>query len=194
MKSTEDLLPSLDTFVKKSRCYAGIGSRSTPRPILFLIEKIAATLAGGGLILRSGAAPGADTAFETGCDHAHGKKEIFLPWQGFNLHPSPLFSPPEKAEILASLCHPNWRACSARSQKLHARNCQQVYGENLESPVDFVLFWAPEENGVIKGGTATAVFLAREMKIPSFNLQDKATRERWERFTDSLGRTLQREP
>ena len=46
--------------------------------------------------------------------------------------------------------------------------------------MDFVLFWAPEEKGTVKGGTATAVFLAREMQIPTFNLRDEPVREAWQ--------------
>jgi hypothetical protein len=50
---------------------------------------------------------------------------------------------------------------------------------NMESPVDFVVFWAPEKDGKIKGGTATAIFLAREMAIPTFNLWQEETQEQW---------------
>lgn len=174
MTSTDDL----STLLKNSTCYAGIGSRAAPDPILAIIAGIAAKLAYG-FTLRSGGAPGADTAFESGCDRENGKKEIFLPCKGFNGNQSPFFAPPEQAEVLAAFCHPNWRACSKFARKLHARNCQQIYGVNLDSPVDFVLFWAPEENGKVKGGTATAVTLAREMKIPTFNLWDDSTREWW---------------
>ncbi len=123
--------------------------------------------------MRSGGAPGADAAFERGCDRVGGKKEIFLPWNGFNGNASPYCDPPEQAEILASFCHPNWRACSPAARKLHARNCQQIYGLNLDSPVHFVLFWAPEKIGKVKGGTATAVNLAREMNIPTYNLWNR---------------------
>ena len=49
----------------------------------------------------------------------------------------------------------------------------------MDLPVDFVLFWAPEEDGKIQGGTATAVNLARKMEIPVFNLADDWTEHRW---------------
>ncbi len=169
----------LEALFRISTCYAGIGSRNTPRPVLILMGEIAMMLADYGLILRSGGAPGADTAFENGCDRRGRKKEIFLPWKRFNNHPSPFFDPPEDARILASFCHPNWTACGSTARKLHARNCQQVVGLHLNDPVDFVLLWAPEESGRVKGGTATAVNLARRMKIPTFNLWDESTYERW---------------
>ena len=64
--------------------YTGIGSRDTPKKYLRYMELAATYLAENGLILRSGGADGADTAFEKGCDFVNGKKEIFLPWQNFN--------------------------------------------------------------------------------------------------------------
>ncbi|HWL52983.1 MAG TPA: hypothetical protein VNQ90_11145 [Chthoniobacteraceae bacterium] len=169
----------LEALLRRSTCYAGIGSRNTPEAILFLIRSVAAVLADRGLVLRSGGSPGADTAFEAGCDRSRGRKEVFLPWQGFNRNPSPLFEPTEEAEEVAALVHPHWRACRPSSRKLHARNVQQVYGRNMDTPVDFVLFWAREENGKVEGGTATAVHFAREMNIPTFNLWECATLERW---------------
>lgn len=169
----------LESLVKNARFYAGIGSRSTPPLILSMMERLAEMLASYGITLRSGGSPGADSAFERGCDRGRGTKEIFLPWRGFNGNPSPLFSPPEEAETIAALLHPNWRVCSPGARKLHARDCQQVCGPGVDTPADFVLFWAPEHSGVIEGGTATAVRLAREMKIPTFNLWDDATRLQW---------------
>ena len=44
--------------------YTGIGSRETPKDIMQLMSKLAYKLASEGYILRSGAAQGADTAFE----------------------------------------------------------------------------------------------------------------------------------
>lgn len=178
----ESLHASLESFFKKGSTYAGIGSRFAPGSIINLIGEIAAFLADHGLTLRSGGAPGADAAFERGCDQRNGKKDIFLPWQGFNKNPSPLHDPPEKALEIAALVHPSWRAVKPRYRAFHARNVQQVYGLNLDAPSNFVLFWAEEENGRVRGGTATAVHLAREMEIPTFNLWDHSTRNQWKQI------------
>ena len=113
--------PSFESLVSQAGCYAGIGSRLTPVAIHGLIEAIAERLAARGITLRSGAAPGADTAFECGCDQGSGKKEIFLPWKNFNRSFSPLFPPSKKAEELASFVHPNWQACLRSSRLLRIR-------------------------------------------------------------------------
>jgi len=171
--------PALEVLFRQSSSYAGIGARSTPQPVLILINQVAKVLADYGVILRSGGAPGADMAFERGCDCRGGKKEIFLPWKGFNKNRSSFFEPPETAEQIAAWIHPHWRAVKPRYRAFHARNVQQVYGLNLDNPVDFVLFWAEEKEGKVQGGTATAVHLAREMQIPTFNLWDQATLNQW---------------
>lgn len=64
--------------------YAGIGSRKTPKEILGLFDYLGRYFAKRRFLLRSGAADGADTAFEDGCDIYSGPKEIYLPWKGFN--------------------------------------------------------------------------------------------------------------
>lgn len=178
------ILPPKSLF-QRANSYAGIGSRHTPPHALILIARIAEMLADHGAVLRSGGAPGADTAFETGCDHQRGKKEIYLPWRGFNGNPSPLHHPPAAAADIAALVHPNWKVCKPSARKFHARNVQQVLGLDFNTPVAFVLFWAPEENGIVTGGTATAVHLAREMKIPTFNLRDEPTANRWTCMVES---------
>jgi hypothetical protein len=42
-------------------------------------------------------------------------------------------------------------------------------GLDLRTYSKFVLFYAPEIDGVVHGGTATAVNLARKLRIPTFN-------------------------
>lgn len=165
MSPTEESILTFEPYLKRSTCYAGIGSRLTPASTLELMERIAEVLAMRGLILRSGGAPGADMAFEQGCHQANGKKEIFLPWKGFNGNCSSLFPPSKDAEELAALCHPNGKACTPVARKFHARNCQQVCGQHLDNPVGFVLFWAHERDSVVRGGTATAVYLARQLDV-----------------------------
>lgn len=160
----------------KLKIYAGVGSRKTPKPILKLIFKIASILAKKGYILRSGAADGADTAFELGCNSAGGKKEIWLPWKGFNNHDDTgLYpNPGHFAKAEASLEH--WNNLSHGVKRLHARNVGQVFGSNIETPVDFVLCWTPD--GATKrsectsktGGTGTTIKLASDSNIPVINL------------------------
>ena len=51
---------------------------------------------------------------------------------------------------------------------MHSRNCHQILGYDLQSPVDAVICWTP--NGNVVGGTSTALKLAMRAGIPIFNL------------------------
>ena len=153
--------------------YTGVGSRKTPPDILSLMTRIAKYLHSLGYILRSGAADGADKAFEEG---AGNRKEIFLPWKGFNGSTSELYNIPVDAFVIAKSVHPNWERCDEAVRKLHARNVLQVYGRNLNSCSQFLVCWT--RNAKLVGGTATAINLAEQNNIPVFNLarEDHKTR------------------
>lgn len=150
------------------KAYAGIGSRQTPEPICDLFTGFASYAEQLGWTLRSGAADGADAAFERGVKHdIH--KEIYLPWGGFNGSKSNRTHPSTEAMIMARdiLGAGHWNNLSEGAKKLHARNCHQVLGQHLKDPVQFVFCWT--ENGLVKGGTATAIKLAELHGIPVFN-------------------------
>jgi len=181
--------------------YAGIGSRSTPAEVLGKMTSIAGKLCDLGYVLRSGGAPGADTAFEAGVDlnydqraemvkcnersEATGidcgicplphcpyvRKEIYLPWRGFQGRDDGIVVHDMSAAMLmAKVFHPNWSACSPAARKLHARNCFQVLGQDLETPVEFVVCWTKGGKG--GGGTGQALRIARARKIPIYDLGD----------------------
>lgn len=133
------------------------------------MERLAESMGRNGWTLRSGAADGADSAFERGCDRVGGKKEIFLPWRLFNDHPSGWHNPSPAAARIAAEHIQWWDSLSDAVQKLHARNVHQVLGYNLKEPVACVIYWT--EGGVLKGGTATALKVARAYNIPSYWLK-----------------------
>jgi hypothetical protein len=142
------------------KIYTGIGSRETPSPILKDMTDIAQKLHLEGYTLRSGAAQGADSAFEAG---AGGRVEIYLPWPRFNGHSSRLFPTPE-AFTMAAKFHPAWDRCSRGAQALHARNCHQVLGMDLSTPSEFVVCWT--RDGRASGGTGQAIRIAERFGIP----------------------------
>jgi hypothetical protein len=51
---------------------------------------------------------------------------------------------------------------------MHGRNAQIVLGDDLKTPVDFVVCWTPD--GKLTGGTAMALRIAFDYDIPIFNL------------------------
>jgi hypothetical protein len=157
------------------KIYTGIGARDTPMAGIKAMHDFGQALAQHGFILRSGAAGGADTAFESGCDIHQGKKEIYLPWPKFNNHPSSLYEISDKAMEIASEFHPNWNACSDGAKKMMARNVYQVTGLDLSTKSDFVICWT--KDGKASGGTGQAIRMAEFLGIPVYNLKNQTKDE-----------------
>lgn len=164
----------------RSRVYTGVGSRQTPQAICDAIfTPLAANLSTFGYTLRSGAAEGADTAFEQGAEGP----EVYLPWRIFNNRRGPAFRVlhdyPERIQTaaaeIARLAHPAWHRLTAGARSLHTRNVFQVLGGDLDSPSRFVLCWTPDgaesewETTFDTGGTRTAIVIASRNGIPVFN-------------------------
>lgn len=152
---------------KDSRFYAGIGARNTPEFYQNHMSAAGKYLKEKGFILRSGGAPGADKAFEKHIDKWK-HKDIFLPWLGFGKSPSFLAGSTNAAREVVLNLHPNPGALNATSMEFHGRNVHQILGPDLETPVEFVLTYTIK--GQIVGGTGMALRVAREHKIPIFNM------------------------
>ena len=172
--------------------YAGIGSRETPEAMSQLMRKLAKYLAEIGWTLRSGAADGADSAFEAGAVEGNGFCEIYLPWKGFNRHRSSRYVISDEARALAKSVHPVWDELSEGPKQLHARNCYQVMGRSLAEPVKFVVCWtadgceSEESRTRNTGGTGTAIAIASRLNIPVFNLRNEDALDRLSELVGGL--------
>ena len=174
----------------QNKVYTGIGSRDVPEDIYKLLQALGRKLATQGYALRSGGAVGCDTAFYEGCKEAGGMSTIFVPWSGFNNlfgeniislsdMPSSLIY---RAEWEARQVHPAFDKLTQGAKKLHTRNIFQILGPTLEKPSAFVVCYAPVQGSSVKGGTRTAVELAKVHGIPVYNVFDKKDRLRVELF------------
>lgn len=168
------------------KIYAGIGSRETPDHIAELMYEIAWKMADLGWVLRSGGAPGADRAFQRGCEAYHiankisnYNQEIFLPWEGFNgLHVNAdtghLIPYNSEAASIAETYHPRYKTLSRNAKLLMNRNSCQILGVDLKTPVKFVVCWTPDaslgKTSKDTGGTGQALRIAFAYGIPIYNL------------------------
>lgn len=166
------------------RIYTGVGSRVAPDDILNLTVRFAQYLADIGWGPRSGAAPGMDDAFYSGAvlsnNYPNIPCEIYLPWRGFNgLHnpidPNFIMAPElgnyQQAIEIVSKVHPIWEKLKRGPRALHTRNVYQVLGLDLATLSKALVCYAePIKDGIkVKGGTATAVALARLYNVPVHN-------------------------
>lgn len=185
--------------------YTGIGSQSTPGPILRVMEDAGFRLAKMGWVLRSGKAKGADAAFQVGCQKAKGRAEIYLPWKSFCGDPRleshwdiPLYELDRINEGNLEMrrewmweAHPAPDRLSETQAKFHLRNVHQLFGKDLADAYlavsKFVIFWAEEDkSGRVKGGTATCVTLARKHGVRTLNLAKEGNLEVLEKFLSDM--------
>ena len=162
--------------------YAGIGSRQTPLHILARMRLIGRLMAEHGVSLRSGAAHGADSAFEAGAldaDPANPLMSIYLPWEGFEQRwreTGPSYhvtgDDPEGVRV-ARATHPLGGSLSGGALALMARNHHQLNGLRGEPPSSLVIGYHPPSRPT--GGTLQNFRNAARQGIPVMNLADPAS-------------------
>lgn len=174
MRTFADLPKKTD---EPTMTYAGIGSRETPEDILEMMTRIASDLEKKGYILNSGGAKGADSAFEKGVRNFRNKR-IFFADDANN-----------ETNAIAKEIHPAPERLGQYAMKLMARNTYQVFGRNLDTPVDFVICWTKdgkEGHGKNRpcGGTGQAVEMASLKGIPVINLKNENAMDRIKELTE----------
>lgn len=194
--------------------YTGIGSRNIPDEVIGVMEDAAYRLAKMGWVLRSGKADGSDAAFQrgmqryakdVGLNFSQHLAEIYIPWGKFkggsglgdywditldkidSLYPEHI----QMRKEWMSEVHPAPERLSQGAEKLHLRNVHQVFGANLSDAYlnqsKFVLYYAKEDKkGNPKGGTATAVNLAKKQGVRVLNLLTQEGRDVLEKFLTSM--------
>jgi hypothetical protein len=168
--------------------YAGIGSRDTPKDILLRMTRFAKCASNDGYVLRSGAAAGADEAFECGSTNS----EIYLPVYNFRNSKSSLHEISKDCILLAKQFHPSWNRLSDFAKLLIARNGYQILGYDLNSPSKFVICWTQDgcEDGskttALTGGTGQALRIATHFNVPIFNMQRSDWINRFIEFNNEL--------
>jgi hypothetical protein len=185
--------------------WTGVGSRETPEPILEIMSLIGKKLTDLGWVMRSGDAPGADSAFYAGClkseNFGRFKPMVYLagsPIRGRYHDPSmgfynaTLYDTWEDSRTIALRIRGSWigkggEELSEWGKGQHTRNVMQVLGHTLIEPSRFLICWAIPvgKRGLVKGGTGTAVKLALEEKIDVINLATDEGYNRAMAFIDS---------
>jgi hypothetical protein len=174
--------------------YSGVGSRSTPLHVLYLMSKIAMIFEKSGYILRSGCAMGADAAFEDILVNPANSAEIYIPNSAFpskmkTQNKSHYIIPKERYGtgmnglyreamhlIHSKKIHKGWKNCKPYVMDLHNRNMFQVLGLDFKTKSNFTICYTKggekkyEETKYGTGGTATAINASDLHDVEVFNL------------------------
>lgn len=182
--------------------YSGVGSRETPEDVIVLMENLGEYLCDQGYRGRSGMAPGADMAFYRGAQRSARFAEVgfdnFLPnaWmfnrpEFGNIVPDPsanIFDATrfvdtyDQAQEIAFAARGNFEGLKRGGIELHTRNTFQVLGPTLDVPSRAVICWAIPvgKQGKFRGGTNTAIQIAKRFEVEVINLYFEADRRRME--------------
>lgn len=171
--------------------FTGVGGRMAPAAEMQLLMELAYKLTSEGIYNRTGGADGADTAVWNGtvkywkdsppkASWVYADR-LYVPWNGFKGHyvsskwgwiqsPESL-GVQKEAEYIAKQVHTHWGNLKQAGRAFHTRNVLQVLGDFLNKPSDVLICWAITDKwGIPKGGTRTAWVLAKEHKVPCYNL------------------------
>lgn len=171
--------------------YAGIGSRKTPQEVLDKMTEVSKYLDDLGYTLQTGFTfknketnldeEGADKAFSDGSKN----KTLFGPYdirktvKGIVSADTYNKTVTEKSSAIVKEVHPAPDRLTSGAIKLMARNTNQIFGKDLSSTVDFVVFYAKETSNPLRpeGGTGQAVEMARRKSIPTINMANDNWRD-----------------
>ena len=168
-----------------TKIFAGIGSRELPEEIYNRLDFLLIEICGLGYDLYSGGAIGFDRKcedFYKGC--LNRQSTIFTPNKTVREYIAghekirKVFNVTNiwyKALDIASKHHPAWHKITKKHiRNLHARNTLIILGEDLNSPVDFVLCWNKDRNS---GGTSQGIRVAEAYDIPVFHMGEMIDEE-----------------
>lgn len=190
-KPTETTAKDVRMSLMTVNQYAGLGASNTPDDVLCLMNDIGCQLSLKNVILRSNAKRGAASAFEAGCNSAYPeRKQIFLPFEGFNSRsvnePCVHIGDMKLASNIASRYNRRWRYLKAIERKIVAATTFQILGQDTRSVVRFLICWTGDgslDGRKTSGGTTgQALRIATTYNVPIYNLYRDEHRQIVEQF------------
>jgi len=161
--------------------YAVVSNNDTPQPILDRFIEIAKRLDALGYTARVG---GNNSGVDQLVEDTVSKKEVILPWRGFNDKESKLTFTLERAKAVAKQFHPVYESMSDGVKMFLARNARLVMGDKMVNPALFVLCWTEDgvetyrERNSRSGNAGHPIAIASAAGIQVFNLGKPGAYER----------------
>ena len=164
------------------------GNKEAPPEILDRIAQLAQYLESRGFTIRVGG----DGPVEDAAEQATQKKEVLLPWRGFNDKESATTFPIERAFHIAKMFHPTWEHMKKGVQAILAKNARLVMGNKMMSPATLLLCWTEDgaedrrEVTMKTGLSAHPIRIASGSGVRIFNLGRPDAESRLRHFVDGM--------
>lgn len=159
-----------------------VGSKGTRDEVMELGYLLSVVLLEAGWQGYSGNAPGMDKVLNRAMLKTNAfNGYVFLPWPKFETRDLPdrcfdsfTITTPigEECDKIIKELIPWYDKLSQGAKKLHSRNVKQVKGKDLKTLSNLVIHSAKgKQCSKPQGGTRTAVVLAQNLKVPTFNIR-----------------------
>lgn len=147
-----------------TKYYAAVGDQTCPSRYYDIITKITRYFESDGYVVRTRGSKG----FDEVVDESVERKELFVPWRGFEGRTTNTYNPSQDVFDKAAEFHPRWYKLNNRVRRIMASATACVLGPDLKSRSEFVICWTPDaEQG---GGTGQSIRVASYYGIPVFDL------------------------
>lgn len=168
--------------------YAATGNQNPPPEVLSRIESVVRRLNQLGFTARTGGFEGVEETVEK----AAAKKEVHLPWRGFNDKESKFTWTKERATSVARMFQPGFDALKKPVQTFLAKNARLILGDSMASPALFLIVWTEDGCNTSKRRNAQTGFsghpiaIASALGIPIYNFQNPDDERRLNEYLDHL--------
>lgn len=170
--------------------YGVAGNENPPAQVIAAIERLVKLLEQRGYTMRSGGVRGVEDIAEKSIP-PNGKMEIHLPWRDFEQKASRYTFNSDHAKAIARMFHPAFDTMKPAGQAFLCKNARVILGNNMKSPVLFLLVWTEDgaetlvERVARTGYAGHSISIAAHLGVPVFNLGKPDAEQRLMSYLDS---------
>lgn len=138
-----------------------LGNKEAPPSVIQTMVEDAKYLESKGITIRVGG----DGPIDEAVEKAVSKKELILPWKGFNEKDSPYTWAIERAHHIAKMFHSAYDNLPKGVKSILAGKARLVMGHKMMSPATIVLVWTEDGAESFREVTAKTSFAGHPIKI-----------------------------
>jgi len=142
--------------------YAVASNKGIPQSVIQDIVEVAKLLETKGFTVRVG---GDNDGLDQAVENAVSRKELILPWKGFNEKESPFTWSIEASHHIAKKFSPIYDTIPDGVKKFLHQNARLVMGDKMRSPIAFLICWSEDGCETLREKTMRTGFVAHQIGI-----------------------------